>query len=125
MSKLSDIMSRHRKATKGEWEARSRTEDDGDYPFTTYYVWSYPFGRDAGPVGICECIMRPGDSDFVAHAREDIGWLLNKLNACQTELAAEKVLQDNDSAPPAPSPEHPMIFPPQSEKDVDRTPSDA
>lgn len=76
---VADIRKRCNNATPGEWEFRSRTENDSDYPFITYYVWSYPYGRSKGPQGICEDIMRADDCEFIAHARDDIQWLLQKL----------------------------------------------
>ena len=79
IERIAAIRRRCHEATPGEWEARSRTTDDSDYPFTTYYIWAYPYGRTAGPVGICEGIMRSPNNEFLAHAREDVLWLLEKL----------------------------------------------
>lgn len=77
--RLSAIRKRLDSATPGDWEFRSRTEDDADYPSTSYYVWAYPYGRPAGPQGVCDGIMRAPDCEFIASAHSDIAWLLKKL----------------------------------------------
>jgi len=83
--RLTEIKRRCELATPGEWEFRSRTTDDSDYPFVTYYVWSYPYGRSVGPQGICDGMMRWPDCEFIAHAKDDIAWLLEKLKELEND----------------------------------------
>ncbi len=73
MSRLEEIKERVKKATKGPWES---SENLGDHsvqgPDGPVAAVTYAYAE--GPISLDEC-----DAEFIAHARDDIPWLLEHL----------------------------------------------
>ena len=68
-------------ATPGPWDYGGRVNKDGD--------WLYRKDDKYNPIADFE-FTDVGDADFIAHAREDIPWLIDALAKAERELAANK-----------------------------------
>ena len=82
--RLAAIAQRADNATKGPW-------------FTGLHYKSDVHSREGGVIR-ANCWNRPqaiADAEFIAHAREDIPWLLAELRTLQQERESWKVMADS------------------------------
>lgn len=66
-------------ATDGPWSASAIFPQDGSPEF--YSLWDDGVGREVAT------IERRADAEFIAHAREDVPWLIRELRDARAEIA--------------------------------------
>ena len=76
MSREDEIREREQKATKGPWW----------FDYTAYQM------RGRKDVCVTEDIISPDDQTFIAHAREDVPWLLSEVARLRRELEETREL---------------------------------
>jgi hypothetical protein len=54
--------------TGGPWKVRTTVDKSGDYDMAFYEVWAFPYGEEAGPMGIVSGLTRRDDAVLVASA---------------------------------------------------------
>ena len=101
MTRLAEIQARANAATEGPW----RANDNGK---GTVY--------DGRNIGVCSmwAVRRPADAVFIAHAREDIPWLLVRVQELEGELrlANEEIRIREESQIP--------VIPRAAQRDLER-----
>lgn len=96
--KLEEIRLREQKATPGEWEfAGDCCDDEQEDPFI--YV-QHPEVRNAVSVLFEADWGTTEDADFIAHARQDIPWLLERVEEAYVILKGIELSVEWELAPP-------------------------
>lgn len=92
--RLALIEQRHKATTAGPWRLveveetpRSGAAEVLPQPWTVYSD-APEFGTLIAVKPIRWMRADPADADFIAHSREDVPWLLEKLRSAEAELAA-------------------------------------
>lgn len=78
--RLTQIKAREKAATEGPWKVCPDENTNGELSL----VCCGPEGEHGGP--ICSDPLTDADADFIAHAREDIPYLLGEVERLTTEL---------------------------------------
>ena len=85
MKRLDEIRAREQAATKGPWGVGEDSESSRAWftrPFPEFK------GNDGRPIHLS---ITPAETEFIAHAREDVPWLLDLVRRQAAALAAVEV----------------------------------
>lgn len=87
MSRLEEIRKRLEAATPGPWDSSCYNENNPSYSVnqSTKIIPAHLLPGES----IAFQIKKQSNAEFIAHAPEDIRWLLNEINKLQEEVLAE------------------------------------